>query len=92
MSSIRKALVPWQHQTGSWPAPFSGPGLFHPGSLVGSTVFSFLVEADREGMEKGGAGWQVHVLENAQRGLTPLRKDCSGEQDDGGGAQCCWEM
>lgn len=41
-------------------------------------------------MEKGGAGWQVRVLENAQRGLTPLGMACSGEQDNCRGVQCCW--
>lgn len=41
-------------------------------------------------MEKGGAGWQVRVLENAQKGLTPLGMACSGEQDNCRGAQCCW--
>lgn len=43
-----------------------------------------------EGMRKGGAGWQVHVLESAQRGLTPLGMGCSEEQDHGRVAQCCW--
>lgn len=98
MSGIRKAVVPnsltqgWDGAGGGGLGNIFSPawGFFQLGSLAGIRAVSSLVEADVEGMGKGGAGWWDQVPGSPHRGLTPLGMGCSGQWGNGRGAQCCW--